>query len=162
MLAQNPLRVNFYRKYQQIIADYNREKGRATVAATFAALIQLANELDEERQRAVREGLSGDELALFDLLRREDISRRNRERLKQASRDLLAALRAMIESMLRWLQNSATQAEIRVHILDSLWQSLPRPPFTDVETETLASRVYDFVWQRSTTGDFGRLSTRNW
>ena len=57
--------------------------------------------------------------------------------------------------MPRWTQNSATQAEIRVHILDSLWQALPRPPFTEAETESLAGRVYDHVWQRAASGDLG-------
>ena len=31
-------------------------------------------------------------------------------------------------------------------------QSLPRPPFTEEETESVAGRVYDFVWQRSASG----------
>ena len=32
MLARNPLRMDYYKKYQEIIADYNREKDRATRA----------------------------------------------------------------------------------------------------------------------------------
>ena len=44
-----------------------------------------------------------------------------------------------------------TQAEVKVFILDTLWQSLPRPPFTDEDAEVLADRVYDYVWQRSST-----------
>ena len=51
-----------------------------------------------------------------------------------------------------WLQNATTQAEVRVFILDRLYESLPRPPFTDAETEDVASRVYDYVWQRSASG----------
>ena len=51
-----------------------------------------------------------------------------------------------------WTQNTTTQAEVKVFILDSLWQSLPRPPFTDEDTEALAGRVYDYVWQRSASG----------
>jgi hypothetical protein len=39
----------------------------------------------------------------------------------------------------------------RRFILDSPWQSLPRPPFTDDDAELLADRVYDYVWQRSST-----------
>jgi type I restriction enzyme, R subunit len=76
----------------------------------------------------------------------------NRERLKQASKSLLRALQALLAPMPKWTQNSATQAEVRVFILDNLWQSLPRPPFTDDETEAVASRVYDYVWQRSAGG----------
>ena len=36
MLARNPMRMDYYKKYQEIIADYNREKDRVTVEATFA------------------------------------------------------------------------------------------------------------------------------
>lgn len=48
-----------------------------------------------------------------------------------------------------WIQNTSTQAEVKVFILDSLWRTLPRPPFTDEETESLADRVYEHVWQQS-------------
>jgi type I restriction enzyme R subunit len=52
-----------------------------------------------------------------------------------------------------WLHNVTTQAEVRVFILDRLYNTLPRPPFTDDETEDIASRVYDYVWQRSASGE---------
>ena len=152
MLASNPMRMDYYKKYQQIIADYNREKDRATVEETFAKLVELANSLDAEQRRVAEEGLSDDELALFDLLFRESISKVDRERLKQASKSLLAALKDLLKKMHDWTQNTTTQAEVKVFILDSLWQSLPRPPFTDEDTEALAGRVYDYVWQRSASG----------
>jgi type I restriction enzyme R subunit len=41
---------------------------------------------------------------------------------------------------------------VKVFILDNLWRALPRPPFTDEETEAVANRVYDFVWQQSASG----------
>jgi len=37
-------------------------------------------------------------------------------------------------------------------VLDNLWQSLPRPPFTDNDMADRAGRVYDYVWQRSARG----------
>lgn len=97
-------------------------------------------------------GAADDELALFDLLFRESIGKADRERLKQASRALLASLRDLLRPMHDWTQNTATQAEVQVFILDNLWQSLPRPPFSDEETEAVASLVYDYVWQRSASG----------
>jgi type I restriction enzyme R subunit len=48
-----------------------------------------------------------------------------------------------------WTQNTATQAEVKMFILDKLWVGLPRPPFSEEETEKVANRVYDYVWQRS-------------
>ncbi|MDP1858016.1 MAG: type I restriction endonuclease subunit R [Gemmatimonadaceae bacterium] len=152
MLARNPMRMDYYRKYQEIIADYNREKDRATVEATFAQLVALAASLDAEQRRAAEEGLTDDELALFDLLFKDNVSTRDRERLKQASRGLLTSLRDLLRPMPRWLQNATTQAEVKVFILDRLYDSLPRPPFTEDETEDIASRVYDYVWQRSSSG----------
>ena len=152
MLACNPLRMDYYKRYQEIIADYNREKDRTTVEATFAQLVALAATLDAEQRRAADEGLSEDELALFDLLFKDSISKKDRERLKQASQGLLSSLRGLLAPMPGWLQNATTQAEVRVFILDRLYESLPRPPFTDAETEDVASRVYDYVWQRSASG----------
>jgi len=153
MLGRNPMRMDYYKKYQEIIADYNREKDRATVEATFAQLVTLATSLDAEQRRAAEEGLTDDELAMFDLLFRENISKADRERLKQASRVLLTSLRALLQPMHDWTQNASTQAEVKIFILDNLWRSLPRPPFTEGETEALASRLYDFVWQRSASGN---------
>src|SRR5438128_12333278 len=39
MLQNNPALMDYYKRYQEIIADYNREKDRATVEQTFAALL---------------------------------------------------------------------------------------------------------------------------
>jgi len=148
MLATNPTRMDYYKKYQEIIAEYNREKDRATVEETFRKLMDLAGNLDEEQQRTVKEGLSEDELALFDLLYKENISKAARERLKQASRSLLASLIEHLTPMQHWFQNAQTQADVEVFILDRLTESLPDPPFTAPETQELAHQVYEYVWQR--------------
>ncbi|MCG3145829.1 MAG: hypothetical protein HONDAALG_03524 [Gammaproteobacteria bacterium] len=152
MLAYNPLRMDYYKRYQEIIADYNREKDRATVEATFAQLVALAGSLDAEQRRAAEEGLTDAELAVFDLLFKENISKVDRERLKQASRGLLVSLQDLVRPIHDWTQNAATQAEVKVLILNSLWKTLPRPPFTDEETEIVAGQVYDYVWQQSVSG----------
>lgn len=152
MLATNPARMDYYKRYQEIIADYNREKDRVTVEATFAKLVELAASLDAEQRRAAEEGLSDEELAVFDLLSKEDISRADREKLKQASKSLLPSLQKLVEPMESWTQNAATQAEVKVFILDDLWNALPRPPFTEAETEALAERVYEYVWERRMSG----------
>lgn len=152
MLARNPLMMDYYRRYLEIVADYNREKDRVTVEQTFAELVRLANSLDAEERRAAEEGLSDDEYVLFQLLFKDSMTKGEREKLKQASRSLLTSLRQLLQRMPAWTQNSQTQATVKVLVLDSLWQSLPRPPFTEQETQQLADRVYDYVWQRSASG----------
>ena len=56
MLARNRSRMDYQQKYEEIVADYNREKDRATVEETFRRLTELMNELDAEQRRAVAEG----------------------------------------------------------------------------------------------------------
>jgi type I restriction enzyme R subunit len=85
----------------------------------------------------------------FEQTLRDIHSKADRERLKQASKSLLASLKALLQPMPDWTQKEATQAEVKVFILDDLYRSLPRPPFTEVETEEIAEQVYDYVWQRS-------------
>src|SRR5271166_6384355 len=41
MLADNPTRTNFQAHYEEIIAAYNGEKDRATIEATFEALLKF-------------------------------------------------------------------------------------------------------------------------
>lgn len=155
MLARNPQRMDYYKKYSEIIADYNRDKDRVTIEETFAKLVEFANELDEEDRRAAEEGLSEDEYALFSLLRKDPISKADRERVKLASRDLLAALRKLISERERWTEKEQTQAEVEVLILDTLFAGLPSPPFSIEEKESAAKRVYQHVWQQSESGAFG-------
>ena len=54
MLARNPMRMDYQRKYEEIVADYNREKDRTTIEETFRRLVELVNSLDEEQKRATR------------------------------------------------------------------------------------------------------------
>jgi type I restriction enzyme R subunit len=149
MLASNPQRMDFYRKYSEIIADYNREKDRVTIEETFAKLVDLANSLDAEQRRAAEEGLSEEELALFDLLKKAEMTKVDRERVKQASRGLVASIRELIAPLERWTEKEQTQAEVEVFILDHLFAVLPTPPFTLDDKQVLAKRVYQHIWQQS-------------
>lgn len=83
-----------------------------------------------------------------------NITKADRERLKPASRSLLTSLHELVSPMPAWTQNVQTQAEVRVFILDSLWQNLPRPPYSDQDCEVLANRVYDHVWSQCVAGSF--------
>ncbi len=149
MLAHNPQRMDFYKKYSDIIADYNREKDRVTIEETFSKLLDLVNSLDVEQRRAAEEGLSEDELALFDLLTRETLSKVDRERVKQASRSLLASVQELIAPLERWTEKEQTQAEVQVLILDQIFGSLPSPPFTDDEKYEVAKRIYEHIFKQA-------------
>jgi type I restriction enzyme R subunit len=154
MLARNPARMDYQRKYEDIVAGYNSEKDRTTIEETFRRLIELVNSLDEEQQRATREGLGEEELALFDLLQRENLEGAARERVKQASRELLASIKARLAELDRFWEKEQTKADVEVFILDQVFARLPSPPFTADEKKLVAHNVYSYVWQQAVRGDF--------
>ena len=158
MLARNPSRMDYQRKYEEIVADYNREKDRVTIEETFKRLTELVEELDAEKKRAVEEGLSEDELALFDLLKKDNLGKAERERVKQASRELLASIKARIGELDHFWEKERTKAEVKVLILDKVIASLPTPPFTSDEKESVAADVYAHVWQQAVSGEFARAA----
>jgi type I restriction enzyme R subunit len=159
MVAQNPLRMDYYRKYSEIVADYNREKDRITIEETFAKLVDLANSLSAEQRRAAEEGLSEEELALFDLLKKDNLSKADRERVKLASRNLLESVRRLVGPLERWTEKEQTQAEVEVFILDRIFESLPTPPFDDDEKQEIARLAYQHIWQQSAGGSFFTATT---
>ncbi|SMF97222.1 type I restriction enzyme, R subunit [Methylomagnum ishizawai] len=153
MLMDNPQRMNYEKAYQAIVADYNSDKDRISIEETFAKLVDLVNSLDAEQRRAVEEGLSEDELALFDLLVKESLTKKERDELKEASKALLAEVERLIAPMEQWTEKEQTQAEVEVFILDNLYEALREPFYTDKNREEIAQQVYQHFWQRSAGGN---------
>ena len=159
LLAQNPVRMNFEIKYREIIAQYNLDKDRATIEKVFADLMAYAQTLDDEQRRAVREGLSESELAIFDLIEKKSLSGAERERIKQSSRDLLAELKRIIEPLDQWTEKEQTRAEVETVILDRIFL-LPEPPYSSADKDEMAKLLYEHVWQQSVGGAFGMPGAR--
>ena len=156
MLARNPMRMDYQVKYEGIIADYNSEKDRTTIEETFRRLVELVQSLDEEQARAARENLSDDELAMFDLLKRDDLTKADRERVKQASRDMLNSIKARLAELDRFWEKEQTKGEVETLILDEIFEKLPSPPFTPEDKKLVADNVYAHVWQQAMSGGFAR------
>ena len=158
MLARNPGRMDYQQKYEQIVAEYNREKDRVTIEETFRRLTELMEELDAEQKRAVEEGLNEDELALFDLLKKDSLGKAEREKVKQASRDLLASIKARLSELDRFWEKEQTKADVEVFILDEIYASLPTPPFTAGDKKAAANEVYVHILQQAINGEFARAA----
>ena len=70
MVKLNKSRMDFLERFQELIAAYNA--GSKNIEELFAELIRFAQSLDEEEKRGVAEGLTEEELALFDILSKPD------------------------------------------------------------------------------------------
>ena len=138
--------------------SYNSEKDRVTIEETFRHLTELMAELDAEQKRAVEEGLSEEELALFDLLKNDRLSRADREKAKQASRELLSAITGRLAEFDRFWEKEQTKAEVEVFILDQVYTRLPTPPFSPEEKKLVAELVYGHVWQQAVSNRFAEVA----
>ena len=148
LLFANPQRINYYERYQKIIDDYNSEQNRATIEKTFMDLMNLANGMDQEEQRYVREGFSSDEeLSLYDLLFSENLSKQDIQKIKHVAVDLLAKVKAKIAELDHWTDKQETKAAVDNLIRDTLWAELPES-YTELSISEYRRRIYEYVYVR--------------
>ena len=148
LLFANPNRINYYERYQEIITAYNSEQDRATIEKTFMDLIDLANSLDSEEQRYVREGFTSDEeLSMYDLLFRDDLSKNEIKKIKEVAVDLLQKLKEKIATLHRWTDKQETRDTVSNLIRDTLWTELPES-YDEISISEYRQRIYEYVYTR--------------
>ena len=148
MLFANPERINYYERYQQIIDDYNSEQDRATIEKTFMDLMDLANSMNQEEQRYVREGFASDEeLSLYDMLFREDLSKNDIKKLKEVAALLLQKIKTKISELDHWTDKQETKAAVDNLIRDTLWAQLPEC-YDEVSISVYRQQIYEYVYTR--------------
>lgn len=148
MLKSNPGRVDYYERYQKIIEEYNREQDRATIEKTFMDLMDLANSMNEEEQRYVREGFSSDEeLSLYDMLFHDNLSKEDIKAIKKVAVDLLGKIKMKISELDHWTDKQETKAAVDNLIRDTLWNELPES-YDEITISEYRQKIYEYVYMR--------------
>lgn len=148
MLARNPGRMDYYDRYQAIIKEYNDEKDRAAIAKAFEDLMNLSQDLTQEEKRYVREGFSSDEeLSMFDLLFKENLSKQEIAMIKKVSVDLLAKVKAKIAELDHWADKPETKAIVDNLIRDTLWAELPES-YDEISITSYRKEIYEYIYLR--------------
>lgn len=148
MVFANPKRIDYYERYHEIIQSYNGEQDRATIEKTFLDLMDLADRMSREEQRYAREGFASDEeLSLYDMLFRDDLSKNDIKKLKTAASDLLRKIKVKISELDHWTDKQETRAVVDTLIRDVLWETLPECYNNDDITE-YREKVYEYVFTR--------------
>ena len=157
MLRQNPLRTNFQQHYEELVNEYNAEKDAATIERTFEALLVLADELDTEQRRALREGLDEETLALFDVLMKPDLDKAEIKRLKTVAVGLYAKLQGELDAMQDFAAKQATRDQVKVTIKDFLWDEVTGLPqsYAEPEIEIKADAIFAHLMTRTRQGGWG-------
>lgn len=148
MMEANPSRINFYEEYQRIIKEYNQEQNRASIEQTFMDLMRLSQSLDSEEKRYIAEGFSTDEeLSLYDLLFKSDLSKAEIASLKKFSVELLETVKAKIAELHNWREKEEPRNAIDILIRDSLWQGMPES-YSDSQLNEYRRRVFEYFYER--------------
>jgi type I restriction enzyme R subunit len=122
MIRINSIRIDYQEKFQQIIDDYNA--GSMNQENFFQELVKFSNELEEEDRRAVVEGLTEEELALFDKLKKPKLTENDKQNLKNVAKALLHKLQPA-KLVLDWRKKQQTRAAVRLEIEKALDKGLP-------------------------------------
>ncbi|MDQ3633771.1 MAG: type I restriction endonuclease subunit R [Acidobacteriota bacterium] len=133
MLDLNHTRTDFLDKFQKMIDEYNA--GSKNLEDFFKELINLAQELSEEEQRAVSEGLTEEELALFDLLTKPEpkLTKQEEIEVKKITQSLLQKIKQE-KLVLDWRKKQPTRAGVMVtieEILDLLPEAYSKTIYED-------------------------------
>lgn len=146
MLTRNPLRINYYERYQEIIEDFNKEQDKAAIEAVFVALTKFVNDLNEEDKRFVREGFENDEeLTIFDLLLKESLTPQEIKKIKDLSKILLKKVKMQIKELHEWRSKEETRAIVKILIKKTLWQDMPKS-YDEMILDNYSNKVYEFVY----------------
>lgn len=146
MAIQNPTRVHLVEKLEKLVETYNL--GSLDVEAFFQALKALIAQMEEEERRATREGLSEEQLTIFDLLTRPEpkLTKAQEAEVKKVARELLEKLQEL--RVEHWRQNQQTRAAVQSEIRFKL-NELPEEPYPQDLWEEKVEAVWQFVYHHS-------------
>lgn len=152
MLARNRTRIDFLEKFQALIDEYNA--GSANVETIFEELLKFAKKLNEEEQRHVREQMTEEELAIFDILTkpRVDITAKEEKQVKKVAKNMLQTLKAKA-LVLDWRKRQQTRAAVRLCIEE--WLDKLPAVYTSAIYQNKCDAIYQHVYDVYGGGQFG-------
>lgn len=143
LVELNHTRIDYLQQFQQMIDDYNA--GSQNIETFFEELKKFAQDLSEEEKRHIREELTEEELALFDILTKPEptLSKKEEAEVKKVAKDLLETLKNE-KLVIDWRLKQQARAEVRetiAEVLDRLPETYTKELF-DVKCETTYKHIY--------------------
>ena len=140
LVRLNPGRVDLVERFEKLVADYNA--GSMNTQSFFQQLLDFKATLTGEEARSAREGLTEEQLAVFDLVMRPapELTQAEETQVKKVAEELLDILKRE-KLVLDWRKESSTRAAVRVTVEETL-DRLP-----DKYTRQLYAQKCDAVYQ---------------
>lgn len=150
LLQQNPLRTDFQHHYEEIVHQYNQEKDRVTIEQTFEALLRFTEALSQEEERALQEGLDEESLAIFDLLKKDEINAKDIKKIKSIAVELLKTLKETKLQIEGWRERESSRDAVHTTILNFLYSDetgLPLKSYSEEEVKGKTEEIYQHVFR---------------
>lgn len=146
LIQLNRTRMNYLERYQELNELYNQ--GAKGIEQLFDELVSLAEELDEEEKRYIKEALENEEeLAVFDLLTKPEprkLTSKEEQQVKSVAHELLQRLKKE-KLTLDWRNRQQTKAQVRVAI-EKILDQLPRV-YDKALYEEKCELVYQHIYE---------------
>ena len=126
MINKNRTRLKFSQRYKNIIDSYNA--GSSENEDYYEQLVQLLEELQKENTRANTEGLTEEELEIFDLLiAGKKLTKAEEQKVKLSAKNLYKKLTENKKSlfMIDWYKDEQPKGRVIKMVKDSLDADLP-------------------------------------
>jgi type I restriction enzyme R subunit len=143
LIRLNSTRYDYLDRFLKMIEEYN--SGAKSIEDLFAELVSLSQDLSEEEQRHMRESISEEELAVFDILTRPgpDLSDDEKKTVKMVCKNMLATLKTE-KLVLDWKNDRTNRAAVKIAIETMLDEGLPESYTIDL-FERKCGRLYEHI-----------------
>jgi type I restriction enzyme R subunit len=144
MAKLNPSRADFLERFEKLIAEYNA--GSLNIEAFFAQLVKMTQDLSEEDRRAMREKLTEEELAIFDILTKPEpeLSEKERAEVKKVCKALIETLKAE-KLVLDWRNKRQARGSVLETIKGVFDDGLPEV-YDEVLYETKCTAAFNHIF----------------
>ncbi|HZK56698.1 MAG TPA: type I restriction enzyme endonuclease domain-containing protein, partial [Clostridia bacterium] len=126
LLEGNKTRISFAERYKAIIDNYNA--GNSKNENFYEDLIDFVDDLKEESERHVREGLSEEELEIFDLLKKENLTKKEEQQVKLSAKKLYETITKddSATKIVDWYKDEQPRWRVRSGVEEVLDEFLPQ------------------------------------
>lgn len=143
MVLKNKTRQDLQQKFQDLIEAYNL--GAYTAEEFFNRLHEFIGDLEHEEKRTVREGLTEEELAVYDLMVQDaPLTDKERNQVKEIARELTQKMQDIL--VIDWRKKQRTKARVK-NMIEEVLDSLPESYDDDLWPRT-CSEVYMHIFEK--------------
>ncbi len=144
MITFNKTRIDFMNKLKEMLEEYNT--GSHNIESLFEQLVNLTKDLDEEEKRNVKENLTEEEMAIFDLLTKPEMALKDSEKkkVKSVAQKLINKLKEERLLSIEWRKKQEMRAKVMDTIKDIL-DELPQE-YNRIIYKTKCDSVFDHIY----------------